>query len=383
MTMRDPHTLLAAAKERMNGFLDLLRQAVELESPTYGDKQASDACCRFFQKLYEELGFTVKVIHQPDCGNQCIAEYGDGPESLFLVGHYDTVFPMGTLKTMPWRVEDGKAHGPGALDMKGGFIQCWQALAILRDLGIAPRKKLRVFFNSDEEAGSPSSHERIMAEARNSVYSLILEPGLKNLGDVKSSRSGRAVYKIIAHGRAAHSGIEPQNAASAILELAHIVPALDALNNPGLNTTVSPTFVTAGIDNTATIPGEGRLTVDIRSTTAEELTRVCTAIEGLQPAVPGVRLEILGGLEKAPLEHTEPNRALFLRANALARELGFELTGHAIGGGSDGNFTAMAGAVTMDGLGLTGEFSHNEKEYVLLDHIPFRVALLARLIQTL
>lgn len=123
--------------------------------------------------------------------------------------------------------------------------------------------------------------------------------------------------------------------------------------------------------------------MDVRCTVAEELERICAAIEGLRPTVPDVRLEIIGGVEKAPLEYTEQNRALFRRADALARELGFALTGHAIGGGSDGNFTAMAGAVTLDGLGLTGEFSHNEKEYVVLEHIPLRVALLARLLQTL
>jgi len=284
---------------------------------------------------------------------------------------------------MPWKVLDGKAYGPGGRDMKGGLVQIYYAMKALQTLNIPINKKILICINSDEEAGSGTSRSLMEEMAKKSKYALVLEPSVKERGHVKTARFGRAIYKITAHGKSAHSGNAPREAISPILEFAHQIGVLDAMNDFEKVTTVSPTFVTAGIDDTAMVPGTGTLTVDVRSSTREGLNTAMAAIEKLRPKLDGMRLEIVGGMNKPVLEFDAKAKVLFAKANALATELGCPLTGHTVGGGSDGNFTASVGTPTLDGLGMVGWYAHNPNEHLIIQDIPFGVALLARLIQTL
>ncbi|SBV97154.1 putative Carboxypeptidase G2 [uncultured delta proteobacterium] len=381
--MPDSGKLLDLAEQETGSFLNLLEKAVLLESPTYGDKAASDACGRFFQQLFAGLGFRVRTFPQTECGDHFVAEYGEGDDALMLVGHYDTVFPMGSLAAMPWKVADGKAYGPGAADMKGGLVLAWHAVRLMQKLRIPLRRKIILCVNADEEAGSPTSRALMEEVARNSRYALILEPGMQDYRGVKVSRLGRAAYTVKAHGRSSHSGLAPKDGASAVTELAHQVGELAALNDYDRNVLVSPTYFAAGNRRMSMIPGEGELEVEARAATLEELARVATAIEGLQPKLAGMRLEITGGVNKQPLVFDAKNKALFATVNALAEGLGFSLTRHAVGSGSDGNYTFNAGTPTLDGLGVIGALLHNPGEHLFVDHVPYRMALLVRILAAL
>ena len=381
--MSDARRILEFAGKELDAFLATLKSAVEMESPTYGDKAASDRCGKFFQQLYQDLGFTVKVDPQAGCGDHFVAEYGTGSEAIMLAGHYDTVFPVGTLADMPWKVADGKVYGPGANDMKAGLVQIHYAIKTLQALGISFNKKILICVNGDEESGSPTSRALMEEVAKKSAYAFVLEPGEKDPGHVKGGRYGRAVYTITAHGRGAHSGNCPQEAVSPILELAHQIGVLDAMNDFEKVVTVSPTWLSSGIKGTAMIPGTGSLALDVRASTSEGLKDITAAIENLRPKLSGMRLEINGGMEKPVFERDEKNKALFAKADALAREFAYPLTLCTAGGGSDGNFISHAGTPTLDGMGPAGDCLHTPKEYTVLADIPFKVALLARLIQTL
>lgn len=381
--MSQAAAVLQHAHTQTDNVLAVLKDLVLLESPSYGDKAASDACAAYLRDLFASIGCEMTMIPQARCGDQVMAGFGTGERRIMLCGHYDTVFPVGTLASMPWKVEDGKACGPGVLDMKGGITLGFFALKALKELGIDPGKRIVFFMNSDEEAGSHDSKERIVREALASECVLMLEPGLAGRGDVKTSRSGRAVYKIAIQGRSAHSGIEPARALSAVTELARLAPYFEALNDYPQGSTVATTYMTAGVDDTAMVPGEGHMTLDVRALSIAALDSLCRGIEAASPSQEGVSLDIRGGAEKQPFEFNEQNRALFARADELARELGFPLKANHIGGGSDANFTAAAGVPSLDGLGMTGEFTHNVKEYITIADIPYRLALLTRMLATL
>ncbi len=368
-------------KEKDN-FVALLKEAVELESPTYGDKALTDRCGVFFQNLYKRLGFQITVLPQTECGDHFIAELGEGDKTVLIGGHYDTAFDLGVGPTMPWKVENGKAFGPAAMDMKGGLIMAYYAVKALQDLDIPINKKIRMLISSDEEMGSKTTKDLYLEEGRRSDYAIVLEPGKSRIGDIKTSRAGRAIVKVFVHGRASHSGNAPRDAISAIMEMQYQLRAVDKMNDYENGVTVAPIYITSGIDDSATVPGEGYFTMDVRTPTMEAMDRVMAQINALEPFLAGCKLEVQS-VVKPPLEFNEQNKAMFERADKLADELGFRLNENYVGGGSDGNYIGSTGVPTMDGMGMTGEFLHNPKEYVFIDHIPYRTALLARLLQTL
>ena len=383
MSMNDAEKILDITRKQQDEFLCLLQTAVELESPTYGDKAASDKCAEFFMNFYKSLGFTVSSVPQTECGDHVIAEYGQGDKTLLIIGHYDTVFPIGSLQTMPWKIEGQKAYGPGTFDMKGGLLQAGFAVKALQTMGIAINKKIRIMISGDEESGSRTSREIFKAAAAECDWALIPEPGLLDIGAVKTARKGRAVYKLIVKGRSSHAGNFPEKGISAIQELAAQTLALCAMNDFEAGVSVSPSYITSGVEATAMIPGEGFLEMDVRAPNMLLLQEVDAAIRLLKPTMEGVSLELLGGIEKPPLEFSEKSKSLFEHARKLAEEMGVTLEWHKAGGGTDGNFIASTGIPILDGLGMTGDFLHNPKEYINIDHIPFRTALVARLIQTL
>lgn len=211
----------------LTDFLETLGKFVEYETPSHEDKGASDICVEFLEKLFTEIGFDMERIPQENCGDDLYGELGKGEKIALIVGHYDTVFPIGTLKTMPWRIEGDKAYGPGALDMKGGIVMAYYAIKVLQDLNAMPEGTIGVYFDGNEESGSFYSSKKIIEKAKEYRSALVMEPGVKELGSVKTMRYGRGTYTVTIHGRSAHSGSNPESAVSPFLELANQLYAME------------------------------------------------------------------------------------------------------------------------------------------------------------
>ena len=302
--------------------------------------------------------------------------WGSGPTRVLVLGHHDTVWPLGSLATHPWSVADGVVRGPGCVDMKAGLVLAFAAVAALAD-----RTGVTVLVTGDEELGSPSSRGLIEDEARGARAALVLEAAADG-GALKTERKGVSLYRVSVVGRAAHAGLEPEAGVNAGVELAHQVLALAALGDPARGTTVTPTLSAAGTASN-TVPAGAWVAVDVRVADAAEQERVDADVRALRPVLPGARLEVTGGPNRPPLA-AEASAGLFARAAALAQQLGQPpLTGAAVGGASDGNFTAGVGVPTLDGLGAVGGGAHADSEHVLVAELPGRVALLTALLTDL
>jgi len=292
---------------------------------------------------------------------------------VLVVGHLDTVWPLGTLARRPFRVEDGVACGPGCFDMKAGVVQAFHALTTLDDLD-----GVEVLLTTDEELGSQTSRHLVEEGARRARAALVCEPSADG-GALKLARKGTGMYTLIVTGRSAHAGLEPEKGANALVQAAHLVLALAPLGRPGMGTTVTPTMAAAGTA-TNVVPAEARVEVDVRVAQPDEAGRVHAAMQALAATVPGCRLEVQGGPNRPPMPEAS-SADLWARAQSLSLSLGLApLAGVTVGGGSDGNFTAAAGCPTLDGLGPVGGGAHAEGEHVVLSAMPERAALLAQLI---
>ncbi|GAA1510047.1 M20 family metallopeptidase [Dactylosporangium maewongense] len=299
---------------------------------------------------------------------------GAGPDRVLLLGHHDTVWPVGTLATHPFATTGGRLRGPGCFDMKAGVVMALHAAAAAAGRGAA----VTVLITGDEEIGSPSSQALVEQEAAGARAALVLEPSADG-GALKTARKGAGFYRIRIAGRAAHAGLEPERGINAGVELAHQVLAVHRLGDPALGTTVTPTAVSAGT-TTNTVPAAAELAVDVRVRDEAEQHRVAAALAGLRPVLDGATLEVEGGGNRPPLT-AAASAGLFARAAALAAGLGLPpLTGAAVGGASDGNFTAGVGTPTLDGLGAVGGGAHADDEHVLVDALPGRTALVAALV---
>jgi glutamate carboxypeptidase len=289
--------------------------------------------------------------------------------------HVDTVWPMGTAARWPFDVADGRATGPGAFDMKAGLVQGLHALSVLPDL-----TGVRVLITTDEEVGSPTSRALIEETVRGAAAALVLEPSAA--GALKSARKGVSMYELVVTGRASHAGLEPEKGVNAGLELAHQLLTLESVADAPAGTTVTPTLLSAGT-TTNTVPARATVAIDVRAMTEAEQSRVDQVLRGLRPVLPGAGLELLGGPNRPPLQPTA-SAELLTRARRLAEELGLPpLLDVAVGGGSDGNFTAGVGVPTLDGLGAVGDGAHAEGEYVVVSAMPERAALVAALVADL
>lgn len=302
---------------------------------------------------------------------------GGGPRRVLLLGHHDTVWPIGSLATHPFTVQEGVLRGPGCFDMKAGLVMAFHALAALGATSGA-MEGVTLLVTGDEELGSPSSRELIESEAAGCAAALVLEASADG-GALKTERKGVSLYEIRVDGRAAHAGLEPHRGVNAGVETAHQILAVAALSDTDTGTTVTPTLLTAGTTSN-TVPDHGRFSVDVRVRDAAEQTRVDTALQGLRPVLDGAALAVTGGPNRPPLPHAASD-ALYRSARQLAGELGIgPLTAAAVGGASDGNFTAGAGIPTLDGLGAVGGGAHATDEHVIVAELPGRTALLAALI---
>lgn len=302
---------------------------------------------------------------------------GDGPRRVLLLGHHDTVWPIGSLERHPWSVTDGVIRGPGCFDMLTGLVQIFHVLAELRRIG-HDLDGVTVLVTGDEELGSPSSRTLIEAEASGCEAAFVLEASADG-GAIKAGRKGASRYSVRVHGRAAHAGLEPQNGINATVELAHQVLAVAGLGDEAAQTSVTPTVVQAGTTRN-TVPADGELFVDTRVLNLAEQDRVDAAMHALTPVLPGARLEVTGSPNRPPLERSA-SEDLFALAETVADRLGLDpLTAVTVGGASDGNFTAGIGVPTLDGLGAVGGGAHSDTEHVVVAAIPERTALLAGLV---
>lgn len=301
---------------------------------------------------------------------------GDGPRILVL-GHYDTVWPIGSLDRHPATVEGNVLRGPGCVDMKAGLVLAMHAIA-----GLPDRAGVELLVTADEEIGSPTSRALIEQDAAGCAAALILEAAADDRGALKTARKGIAGYTIDVYGKAAHAGLHPELGVNASIELAHQILAVAAIGDPDRGTTVTPTVVGGGTAAN-TVPAQARLVIDVRVPDAAEERRVDAAMHALRPVLPGARLVVDGGINRPPMPPSASS-APYRRAIAVAQRLGQPApAGVSVGGGSDGNFTAAVGVPTLDGLGAVGGGAHADDEHVLVDTMPGRVALVAGLIADL
>jgi len=358
----------------------LLSALALLESPSH-DPASQGPVFDLLGVELERAGLNVRRLSGTKTGGQLWAvprERRRGAPAQLLLGHCDTVWPAGTLESMPVREEAGRLSGPGVYDMKGGLVQGIFALRALRELGLTPEVTPVFFINSDEELGSFESLGRINRLARRVCRVFVLEPALGPLGKLKTRRKGSLRFTIRVHGRAAHSGLDPEKGSSAIQELARVILALYALASPERGLTVNVGVVEGGMRANVVAP-EARAEVDVRVLTWEAALAVEREVRALQAQVPGTSLEILGGIDRPPLEATPGNQALWESARRRAGELGIDLDEGTAGGASDGSLTSRI-VPTLDGLGAIGDGAHATHEHVLIDRRPERAALLALLL---
>lgn len=372
--------LLGYLRERRWMLTEFLKQLALVESPS-GEPKLQREVLTILSEALAELDYTVHTVSGAYSGSHLYArlrrrEVGE-PVQL-LLGHCDTVWPRGTLKKMPVEVEDGVVRGPGVYDMKGGLAQMVYALRALWALGLKPPLAPVVFVNSDEEVGSRESTRHIRRLARVADRVFVLEPSLGPGGKLKTARKGVGRFSVVVEGEASHAGLNPEGGASAILELSYLIQALHALNDPTLGTTVNVGVISGGLGPNVVAPNSSAL-VDVRVPNREEARRVEEAILNLKPVTKGVTLRIEGGIGRPPLERTPRNRMLWEAARRLGMKLGVELEESVAGGGSDGNTTSLF-AATLDGVGAVGDGAHARHEFVYVDKMVERSALLALLL---
>lgn len=372
--------VLAYLKDSRDQMVSLLRTLTDLDSPSTS-KEHLDKFAEVLAAVWREVGAGVQVLPQQANGNHIRVEVGDGSEQVLLLGHYDTVWDVGEASRRPLRVENGKAYGPGAYDMKGGIVETVFAVKALKALGLNPRVRMVVLHNSDEEIGSPSSRSLIEEEARRSKAVLVLEPSARG-GALKTWRKGVGMFQVHIQGRAAHAGADFEKGASAAQEAAHQIIYLHHLTDLEEGTTVNVGIVAAGTRSNV-VAERAELKVDLRVKTAMAAERVIPKILGLKPVDPRVSVSVEGGLNRPPMERNAKNLALFQLAKTVGQAMGIDLAESGTGGGSDGNFTSALGIPTLDGLGPVGDDAHSPGEYLIVDSLPERAAVLAGLLLSL
>lgn len=372
--------LLAGARGKQPSLLDLARRLILAESPS-GEKSALDACVALAAAHAAALGARVRLHRQRASGNTLEARFGPRSRSaapVLLLGHLDTVWPLGTLTAMPCRVANGRLFGPGALDMKAGVAMAFTALEMLAEAGILDRE-IVLFLNTDEEIGSPASRPLIERLAASSSAVYVLEPG-QGLA-CKTARKGTGRWRIQVRGVAAHAGVDFAAGASALREVARIIETVSGWTGlrPGLTINVGQA---GGGSRPNVVPAEAWAEVDVRIARASDGPRMARKFAALRPADPRCTLTVTGAIERPPMERTRGTVRLYRRARTLASGLGFTLDEASTGGASDGNFASALGIPTLDGLGAVGEGAHAAHESVEIDHLAPRTALLAALFAT-
>ena len=370
---------------RQHELLALTCALVETESPS-GDKDGSAEVVSLIAKAASGIGSvnSVERFASEDFGEHvAIRAFGktDTSRSILVLGHTDTVHPRGTIKERPWRTAGNRIYGPGIFDMKVNCAMVLEALRACEAVGLQTRSAITILLTCDEETGSPGGRSLVEAEAKKSRAVLVMEPPASG-GRVKTARKGTGMFTIEVKGRAAHAGLDPEKGVSAVLELAKQTVRLHDLNDPVSGTTVTVNVINGGTHSNV-IPADARAEVDMRFSSADAGAKTERRILTLTPIDPGATLMVTGGINRPPLERSQPVKALYSHARALASFLDFDLGEASVGGASDGNFVAALGVPVLDGLGVQGDGAHAAHEHIMCDDIPTRGALLAGLIATL
>ncbi len=371
--------------DRRNQLVETVRELVEIESPS-DNKQAVDRIAAFLAPKFEALGGRTRLLHSHNFGDSLRIDFAGlsgsaNRKSVLLLGHYDTVYPLGTLANMPCKIENGRLRGPGVLDMKSGIALMLHAISALQAWHGALPRPVTVFLVSDEEVGSYSSRKITEALARESAGVLVLEPAAGLRGAVKTARKGVGEYTLRVKGVAAHAGLDPGKGHSAILELARQIAAVAKLNNLRQGLSVNPGVIQGGT-RTNVIAAEASAGIDVRIKSAKQASGIDRKLRSLKPFDKHCKLEMTGGVNRLPMERTNGVVALYKKAREIARRGGWRLEEAAVGGGSDGNFTAGMGVPTLDGLGGVGEGAHAVHEYIVISELPRRALLLAGMIES-
>ncbi|MCD4687454.1 MAG: M20 family metallopeptidase [Anaerolineae bacterium] len=356
-----------------------LEQYVEFESPT-GSKPHVDALGAVIVETCRELGATVTTYPRDVTGDIHVATWNpDAPgKPIMFLTHTDTVWPVGTLETMPLYEKDGILYGPGVLDMKAGVVIAIEALRGLVDRDALPSRPITIFFNSDEETGSAYSRDLIHELAPQMGLVLVMEPAAEGEA-VKTWRKGIARYAVQTKGRAAHSGQAPEQGINAVIEAAHQALYIHGLNDLSNGTSASVTVIDGGIAMNV-IPPEASIKVDVRFLKASEAERIDSAMQHLAPILPGAEVTVDGCVDRGPMERDDQMVRAFKQVQAIGASLGFELREDGSGGASDGNFTAALGIPTLDGMGGDGVGLHAAHEQVVVRSLHRRAALIAQLL---
>jgi glutamate carboxypeptidase len=376
--------LLEHARENLAGMIELCRELVECESPS--DDPA--ALGRFVELVADRLAPLGKVRIIPGTGRfgphlQCEFDLPSGGQDgqIMCLGHSDTVWPVGTLRTMPFHDDGVRLAGPGILDMKAGIAFLIFAIRALDDLGLKVNRRILLQLNSDEEVGSDSSRALTEEEARRSLAVLVLEPGTGLEGKLKTARKGIGDYTVTVRGKAAHSGLDFTGGASAIFEIARQLEIIAGFTDLERGITVNPGVISGGT-RANVVAAEARVECDMRVLQIDDAAFVDRLFHSLTPFDERCKIEVCGGLNRPPMER-KMAAGLFLKAQAAARELGIEVEESLSGGGSDGNFTAALGIPTLDGIGAVGEGAHAPNESILIDRMAERTALIAKLLRAI
>ena len=356
-----------------------IQQIVEIDSPS-NDPSGIAAVADWLESRLEKVPAVTSVerVHAEGFGDHVILRAFEGDaKAAMMLGHIDTVHPRGTREQNPTRIEDGRLYGCGVFDMKANVILMLEAVRAITELGLQPKRPVNIVLSCDEEVGSPTGREIVEREAAKAGFVLICEPSAN--GKAKTGRKGTASYTVIAHGIPAHAGLEPEKGASAILELSKQIELIHGLNDPETGTTVNVTVMKGGTTSNV-IPAHAECELDVRFTRMDEAHRVEAAVQGLKPFDERVRLEIVGAINRPPMERNETVLGLYEKARTVAAGLGYDLGETQVGGASDGNFVAALGVPVVDGLGVKGDGAHTLREHIEIDELPLRAALLTELI---
>jgi glutamate carboxypeptidase len=399
-------SLLDWLRPRERAMTSLLGRFVRAESPSF-DKAAVDGFGRIVASEWKRRGASVTLLRQSKRGDHIRVEWRPHANrtsaQILILGHLDTVYdvsagckysphplsagckysphPAGTIARMPFRVSRGRAWGPGTLDMKGGLVIALYAVDALSAVGCRPEKRVVFLWTTDEEIGSESSRAAIEREARCSDAVFVLEPAAGLDGRVKTGRKGVGEIELIAAGRAAHAGLNPEDGINAIEEIALQIARISRWNQPRRGVTVSAGVIEGGT-RTNVIAEHARVLVDLRAARGADMRALERKFRALRPTLSGAKLQVRGGFNRPPMER-KASAALYAKARSLSKEMGIVLGEAFVGGGSDGNFTAALGVPTLDGLGAVGEGAHSPRENVVVHALPERAALLAGLLATL
>ncbi len=374
--------ILSYMRSQQQEMVSLCRELVECESPS----DDPGAVARFVDLVSDKVAGMASVRRFPGgrFGPHVQCEFnlpgGNKEGQILALGHSDTVWPVGTLKQMPFREAEGRLWGPGVLDMKAGIVFLLFAVRALRELDLPVARRLVMQLNSDEEVGSDSSRPLTEEEARRSAAVLVIEPATGPEGKLKTARKGVGDYTIVVHGKAAHSGLDFTAGASAVVELAKQIQKIARFTRMERGMTVNPGVISGGTRPNV-VAAEARAEVDMRVMRMRDAAVLDRKFHRLRPVDPRCRIEVSGGLNRPPMERSEGVVELFRKAQAVAGGMGIELEESLSGGGSDGNFTAALGMPTLDGLGAVGEGAHAPHESILVERMAERAALLAGLLR--